>query len=216
MAIDHAGVLHRRHAPATDTPVRADGRSRQLALAVVCLCIFTITVDITITNVALPFIAKDLKANTTSLQWVVDAYNIVLAGLLLLGGGLADRFGRKLVFLAGYALFGLACALAAFSSSTGALIGARALMGVGAAGVIAPALAILAVLFKPEERGPAVAAWAMFGAAGLAVGPIAGGLLLDHFWWGSVFLVNLPLVVVGVVAGIAVIPESTKPNAGKL
>ena len=216
MTLDHAGVLHRKHAPPGSPSPEGDERRRRLALAVVCLCAFTTAIDITITNVALPFIAKDLKANTTSLQWVVDAYNIVLAGLLLLGGGLADRFGRKKVFLAGYALFGLACALAAFSSSTGALIGARALMGVGAAGVIAPALAILAVLFKPEERGPAVAAWAMFGAAGLAVGPIAGGLLLDHFWWGSVFLVNVPLVVVGVVAGIAVIPESTKPNAGKL
>src|SRR5438874_1393173 len=109
-----------------------------------------------------------------------------------------------------------ACTAAAFSPSTAALVVARALMGVGAAGAIGPALAILAVLFSPDERGPAVAAWAMFGAAGLAVGPIAGGLLLDHFWWGSVFLVNVPLVVVGVVAGIAVIPESTKPNAGKL
>jgi EmrB/QacA subfamily drug resistance transporter len=183
---------------------------------VVCLCAFTTAIDITITNVALPFIAKDLKANTTSLQWVVDAYNIVLAGLLLLGGGLADRFGRKKVFLAGYALFGVACALAAFSSSTGALIASRALMGVGAAGVISPALAILAVLYTPDERGPAVASWAMFGAAGLAVGPIAGGLLLDHFSWGSVFLVNVPLVIVGVTAGIRVIPESRKPGAGRL
>jgi EmrB/QacA subfamily drug resistance transporter len=216
MTVDHAGVLHRRHKPASDTAPEADERRRRLALAVVCLCAFTTAIDITITNVALPFIAKDLKANTTSLQWVIDAYNIVLAGLLLLGGGLADRFGRKKVFLAGYALFGVACALAAFASSTGSLIAARALMGVGAAGVIAPALAILAVLFKPEERGPAVATWAMFGAAGLAVGPIAGGLLLDHFWWGSVFLVNVPLVVVGVVAGIIVIPESRKPNAGRL
>ncbi|MBV9412135.1 MAG: MFS transporter, partial [Acidimicrobiia bacterium] len=101
-------------------------------------------------------------------------------------------------------------------SSTGALIAARALMGVGAAGVISPALAIIAVLYAPEERGTAVASWAMFGAAGLAVGPIAGGLLLDHFWWGSVFLVNVPLVVVGVVLGIRVIPESRKPGAGRL
>jgi len=216
VTIDHAGVLHRRHPSPGPPPADVDDRRRRLALAVVCLCAFTTAIDITITNVALPFIAKDLKASTTSLQWVIDAYNIVLAGLLLLGGGLADRFGRKKVFLVGYAIFGLACGLAAFSSSTGALIAARALMGVGAAGVIAPALAILAVLFKPEERGPAVAAWAMFGAAGLAVGPIAGGLLLDHFWWGSVFLVNVPLVVIGVIAGIAVIPESRKPNAGRL
>src|SRR5436853_6892667 len=106
MTVDHAGVLHRRHAPASHPESDADDRRRRLSLAVVCLCAFTTAIDITITNVALPFIAKDLKANTTSLQWVVDAYNIVLAGLLLLGGGLADRFGRKLVFLAGYAVFG--------------------------------------------------------------------------------------------------------------
>src|SRR4051812_4820621 len=216
MTIDHAGVLHRRHAPPGPPSPEGEERRRRLALAVVCLCAFTTAIDITITNVALPFIAKDLKANTTSLQWVIDAYNIVLAGLLLLGGGLADRFGRKKVFLAGYAVFGIACAVAAFSSSTGELVAARALMGVGAAGVIAPALAILAVLFPPDERGPAVAAWAMFGAAGLAVGPIAGGLLLDHFWWGSVFLVNVPLVVLGVVVGIRAIPESRKPGAASL
>jgi EmrB/QacA subfamily drug resistance transporter len=216
VTLDHGGILHRRHA-VPDAP-SGDGSagSRRLALAVVCLCAFTTAIDITITNVALPFIAKDLKANTTSLQWIVDVYNIVLAGLLLLGGGLADRFGRKKIFLAGYGLFGVACAVAAFSTSTGALVAARALMGVGAAGVIAPALAILAVLFPPEERGPAVAAWAMFGAAGLAVGPIAGGLLLDHFWWGSVFLVNVPLVVVGVVVGLRVIPESRRPGAARL
>ncbi len=216
MTLDHGGALHWRHAPGAEPQPAPNDRARRLALAVVCLCAFTTAIDITITNVALPFIAKDLKANTTSLQWIVDTYNIVLAGLLLLGGGLADRFGRKKVFLAGYAVFGLACLLAAFSPSTGALIGARALMGVGAAGVISPALAIIAVLYTPEERGAAVASWAMFGAAGLAVGPIAGGLLLDHFWWGSVFLVNVPMVVVGVVVGIRVIPESRKPGAGRL
>ena len=216
MTLDHAGFLHPNHAPPTDRPLATDARSRRLALGIICLCAATITVDITITNVALPFIAKDLKANTTSLQWIVDVYNIVLAGLLLIGGGLADRFGRKRVFLGGFAVFGVGCAAAAFSSSTGALVAARALMGVGAAGVIAPALAILAVLFPPEERGPAVAAWTMFGAAGLAVGPIAGGLLLDHFWWGSVFLVNVPLVVVAIAVGIRLIPESRRPGAARL
>jgi EmrB/QacA subfamily drug resistance transporter len=215
--MDHAGFLHHRHVvPSDPSAAGADERRRRLALAVVCLCAFTTAVDITITNVALPFIARDLKAGTSTLQWVVDSYNITLAGLLLLGGGLADRFGRKKVFLAGYALFGVACAIAAFSSSSGTLVAARALMGVGAAGVIAPALAILAVLFPPEERGRAVAAWAMFGAAGLAVGPIAGGLLLDHFWWGSVFLVNVPMVAVGIALGIRAIPESRRPGSARL
>ncbi|MBV9410553.1 MAG: MFS transporter, partial [Acidimicrobiia bacterium] len=157
MTLDHGGVLHRRHTPGAEPKPTTKDPARRLALAVVCLCAFTTAIDITITNVALPFIAKDLKANTTSLQWIVDIYNIVLAGLLLLGGGLADRFGRKKIFLTGYTIFGLACVLAAFSSSTGALIAARALMGVGAAGVISPALAIIAVLYAPEERGTAVA-----------------------------------------------------------
>jgi MFS transporter, DHA2 family, multidrug resistance protein len=216
VTLDHGGVLHRTHAVPGGPSVGAAAGSRRLALAVVCLCAFTTAIDITITNVALPFIARDLHAGNSTLQWVIDSYNITLAGLLLLGGGLADRFGRKKVFLAGYGLFGVACALAAFSQSTGALVAARALMGVGAAGVIAPALAILAVLFPPDERGPAVASWAMFGAAGLAVGPIAGGLLLDHFWWGSVFFVNVPLVVLGVAVGIRVIPESRRPGAARL
>src|SRR5436305_4432171 len=143
MTTDHGGVLHPRHTPLSDRPSAVDGRARRLVLGVVCLCAFTISLDITITNVALPFIAKDLGANTTTLQWVVDAYNITLAGLLLLGGGLADRFGRKKVFLAGFALFAVACSVAALAASTEALVAARALMGVGAAGAIGPALAIL-------------------------------------------------------------------------
>ena len=204
-----ASRLHQHH---DDPVVEVDDRKRTIALAVLCLCAFTTAVDITITNIALPFIGRDLDADTSDLQWIIDIYNIVLAGLLVLGGGLADRLGRRKVFLAGYALFGLACLLAAFSPSSEALIGARALMGIGAAGVVAPALAIIAGLFPPEKRGGAIAAWAVFGAAGLAVGPVLGGLLLDHYWWGSVFLVNVPVVVVGVVLGVRTIPESHKPG----
>jgi MFS transporter, DHA2 family, multidrug resistance protein len=151
---------------------------------VLCLCALTTAVDITITNVALPFIGRDLDASVAGLQLVIDAYNIVLAGLLVLGGGLADRFGRRTIFLGGYALFGLSCLLAAFSPSTGALVGARVVMGIGAAAVIAPALAIVATMYPPEERARAIAVWAVFGAAGLAIGPIVGGVLLAHFWWG--------------------------------
>lgn len=183
---------------------------------VLCLCALTTAVDITITNVALPFIGRDLDASLSGLQLVIDAYNIVLAGLLVLGGGLADRIGRRRVFLGGYALFGVSCLLAAFSPSTGALIGARVVMGVGAAAVIAPALAIVATMYPPDERAGAIALWAVFGATGLAIGPILGGFLLAHFWWGSVFLVNVPLVALGVGAGLVVIPESRKPTTGRL
>src|SRR3954464_13988292 len=127
--------VHRHH---DDAPAAIDGTARRIALWVLCLCALTTAIDITITNVALPSIGEELKAPTSELQWVVDSYNIVLAGLLVLGGGLADRYGRKLVFLSGYALFGLACLLAALSGSAEALVASRALMGVGAAGVVAP------------------------------------------------------------------------------
>lgn len=207
------GRLHPHHSgPAVDvTP-----RRRTVAMVVLCLCALTTAVDITITNVALPFIGRELNSSFAGLQWVIDAYNVVLAGLLVLGGGLADRYGRRKVFLGGYALFGVSCLVAAFSSSTEMLIGARALMGVGAAAVIAPALAIVAVLYPPAERGRAIALWAVFGAAGLAIGPVVGGVLLDHFWWGSVFLVNVPVVAAGVLVGLWVIPDSRKPEDGRL
>jgi EmrB/QacA subfamily drug resistance transporter len=210
--LHHAGRLHEHHAPA---PVAVAGRRRTVALAVLCLCAFTTAIDITITNVALPFIGTELDASTSELQWVIDAYGIVLAGLLVLGGGLADRYGRRRVFLIGYAVFGLACLLAAFSSSVETLVVARVVMGVGAAGVIAPALAIVAAMYPPDQRGGAIGAWAVFGAAGLAAGPVIGGLLLDRFWWGSVFLVNVPVVAVGVVLGVRTIPESRAPTTGR-
>jgi len=208
-----ASRLHKGH---TDEVVVVGSGRRTLALVVLCLCALTTAIDITITNVALPFIGRDLDASVAGLQLVIDAYNIVLAGLLVLGGGLADRYGRRRVFLSGYALFGASCLLAAFSSSTGQLVGARIIMGIGAAAVIAPALAIVATMYPPDERARAIALWAVFGAAGLALGPIVGGFLLAHYWWGSVFLVNVPLVAVGVAVGVWVIPESRKPGAGHL
>jgi EmrB/QacA subfamily drug resistance transporter len=185
-------------------------------LVVLCLCALTTGLDMTIVNLALPFISRELHASISELQWVIDAYNIVIAGLLVLGGGLADRYGRKIVFLSGFALFGVACLLASMSTSAEALIAARTLMGVGAAGVVAPALAIISVLYPPDERAPAIAAFAVFGAAGLAIGPVMGGILLDHFWWGSIFLVNVPIVAAGVAVGLRTIPESRKPDARRL
>jgi EmrB/QacA subfamily drug resistance transporter len=215
--VHDAARLHPHHVEElTAAETRPGGRSRTIALAVLCLCAFTTAVDITITNVALPFIGTELHASTSDLQWIIDSYNIVLAGLLVFGGGLADRIGRRTVFLAGYALFGLACFLAAFSPSAGTLIAARTLMGIGAAGVIAPALAIVSTLYDPDERAGAIAAWAVFGAAGLAVGPVVGGFLLDEFWWGSVFLVNVPFVALGVLVGLRTIPQSRKPGTGAL
>jgi MFS family permease len=126
-------------------------RGRRVALVVLCLCALTTGLDMTIVNLALPFIGRDLHASISELQWVIDAYNIVIAGLLVLGGGLADRYGRKIVFLSRFALFGVACLLAALSGSAEALIASRALMGVGAAGVVAPALAIISMLYPRSE-----------------------------------------------------------------
>jgi EmrB/QacA subfamily drug resistance transporter len=211
MPVQDASRLHEHHDDEPTAP-----RSASIALVVLCLCALTTGLDITITNVALPFISTELGAGTNGMQWVIDAYTLALAGLLVLGGGLGDRWGRKKVFLGGYALFGLGCVLAAFAPTTEALIGARTLMGVGAAGVISPALAILAGIYPPERRAKAIAAWAVFGAAGLAIGPVVGGFLLDSFWWGSVFLVNVPFVAVGVVVGLFVLPESTEPERGPL
>jgi EmrB/QacA subfamily drug resistance transporter len=184
---------------------------RTVALGVLCLCALTAGIDLTIVNVALPAIGRALDARTNELQWTIDAYTIVLAGMLVLGGAVADRVGRRRVFLASYALFALASVLAAFSPSTEALIGARALMGLGVAGVTAPALAIIASMYPPEERGRAIGTFVVFGASGLALGPIVGGLLLDRWWWGSVFLVNVPIIVVGIALGARTIPESRAP-----
>lgn len=209
--MDHQGRLHVHHRDPPATPA-IGGRSRTVALWVLCLCALTTGIDMTITNVALPFIGTSLDAPTNELQWTVDAYNIMLAGLLVLGGALADRYGRRRVFLVGYSLFAVASALAAFSPSIEVLVACRALMGIGAAGVSAPALAIIASMYAPDERGGAISAFVVFGAVGLAIGPIAGGLLLDHFWWGSVFLVTVPIIVVGVVLGARTIRESRAPE----
>ncbi|MEZ5237791.1 MAG: MFS transporter [Microthrixaceae bacterium] len=188
------------------------GRRRRLALAVLCLCALVAGIDMTVTNVALPFIGRDFDAPVSELQWTVDSYNIVLAGFLVLGGALADRHGRKFVFLSSFLVFAAGSALAAFSPQVGVLVGARALMGIGAAGFTAPALAIIASMYPPEERSGAIGAFVVFGASGLAIGPVAGGLLLDRFWWGSVFLVNVPVILAGVALGLRAIPESRAPE----
>jgi EmrB/QacA subfamily drug resistance transporter len=200
--------------PATTTPdplVQPD-RRRWATLAVLCVSLFVIVVDNTIINVALPTLVRDLGSSISDLQWVVDAYSLVFAGLLLTAGTLGDRYGRKGALTAGLVVFGVASGAAAFATDVGALIGARAVMGIGAALVMPATLSILTNVFTDaRERALAIGLWS--GVAGIAVaaGPVAGGFLLEHFWWGSVFLVNVPVVIGAIAVGHFLVPTSRNP-----
>jgi EmrB/QacA subfamily drug resistance transporter len=188
-------------------------RPRRLrpALAVICAAALIINVDNTILNVALPSLVTKLHATSSDLQWIVDSYAMVFAGLLLVAGSLADRFGRKRAFLAGLAIFVVGSTGAAFSGSVFSLIAYRAVMGAGAALTIPASLSILNDLFRdPAQRAKAIGAWGGTIGLGIAIGPIAGGLLLARFWWGAIFLVNVPIAVAGFVGGLAVVPDSRK------
>ncbi|HEV2070441.1 MAG TPA: MFS transporter [Acidimicrobiales bacterium] len=202
--------------------VNANGESGQddrrwLALSVLCLSLVLIVLDNTVLNVALPTLVRELGASTTQLQWMVDAYVIVFAGLLLTAGFLGDRFGRRRALQLGLVVFAVASGLAAVSGSTGQLIGARAVMGLGAAFVMPATLSIITNLFTdPGERARAIAIWAGMAGVGVALGPVVGGWLLEHFWWGSVFLVNLPIVVLGLVGGRVLLPESRHHTGRRL
>jgi EmrB/QacA subfamily drug resistance transporter len=192
------------------------GAKRWWALVAIVLSILTIGFDTTILNVALPTLATSVGAGTDQLQWVLDAYVLVFAGLLLPMAVLGDRLGRKRLLLAGLALFGGASVLAVFADNAGQLIAARAVMGVGAAILTPITLAVLPVLFEPQERGKAIAAVTMGTGLGLPLGPIVGGLLLRHFWWGSIFLVNVPIAAVALIAVALLIPESKDPAPARV
>jgi len=185
----------------------ADDR-RWLVLPVLCLSVFLVVVDNTIVNVALPTLSRHLGASITSLQWIVDAYSLAFAGLLLAGGGVGDRLGRKGTMQVGLLLFGLFSVAAALSHSTGTLIATRALMGVAAAFVFPASLAILTTMFTdPSERQKALGIWGATSGIAVAFGPIVGGALLEHFWYGSIFLVNVPIVLITFAAGQVLIPK---------
>ena len=181
---------------------------RWWTLGVLCASLSVISIDNTILNVALPNIVDNLGASGSDLQWIVDAYVVVFAGLLLTSGALGDKFGRKLMLTGGLALFAATSAFAAFSGSPGALIGARGLMGIAGAAIFPSTLSILTNTFEGPERGRAIGIWAAVSGLGIAVGPLLGGFLLEHFWWGSVFLVNVPIALGAIVAGRFLVPET--------
>jgi EmrB/QacA subfamily drug resistance transporter len=191
--------------------VRAPGRStrRPAALAVLCIAVLIVNLDNTILNVALPTLVLQLHAGTEELQWIVDAYALVFGGVMLTCGSLADRIGRRRVFVVGLAVFGAGSLGATFATGVDPLIAWRAVMGAGAAATIPSGLSIVNNLFRqPAERARAVGIWSGTIGLGIAVGPVAGGLLLSRFWWGSIFLVNVPVVVVGIVGAMVFVPES--------
>lgn len=191
-------------------------KRRWLILGVLVICLLVVILDNTILNVALKTIQGDLNASQSQMQWAVDSYALVFAGLLITGGVLGDRLGRKRVLLFGMLTFGATSALCSFASSPTELIFFRALMGIGAAAVQPQTLSILQNVFEKDERPKAIGIWAGASGMAIAIGPITGGALIKYFWWGSIFLVNVPFVIVGAVAIAFLVPNSKNPRPGRL
>ena len=186
-----------------------------LALGVVCLGVLVIGVDGTVLAVATPLITKNLESTATQVLWIGDIYSFVLAGLLVTMGGLGDRIGHKKLLLCSATAFAGMSVATAYAPTAELLIGARALLGVAGAALAPSTLALIRGLFpRPRERSMAVGVWAAMFSAGTALGPVIGGLLLEHFWWGSVFLINVPVMVVLLVGGIILLPEQRNPTPG--
>ncbi|MFC5949715.1 MFS transporter [Pseudonocardia lutea] len=202
--------------PAPPTPGTRAGLREWLALAVLFLPTLLVAVDNTVLGFALPAISRALRPEATTLLWIVDVYPLVLAGLLVAMGGLGDRIGRRRLLLTGITGFGAVSLLAAFATDGAHLVAARAALGLFGAMLMPSVLAILRTVFVDRTRRRlALAIWATAFAAGAALGPIVGGLLLEHFWWGSVFLVNVPVAVLVLVAGPLVLPESRMADPGR-
>ena len=189
---------------------------RWWALAIIDLCLLAVTMDNTILNVALPTIARDLSATGSQLQWVVDAYIVVFAGLLLISGTLGDRLGRRKLLLAGLSVFGVASAATVLVTTADQLILIRGLMGLGGALLMPATLSLITNLFSETERPRAIATWAAISGVGMVLGPIVGGALLEVFNWNAIFLANVPLVVVGIAGTVLLVPESRDEHPDRL
>ncbi len=181
---------------------------RWWTLGILSLSLVIIGLDNMVLNVALPTLQQEFSASSSELQWMVDSYVVVFAGLLLTLGAVGDHFGRARALQAGLVVFGSSSLWAAYAPSADALIAARAVMGIGGALIMPATLSILIDVFPREERGRAIAIWSGVAGIGIGLGPLTGGLLLEWFWWGSVFLINLPIVAIALVAGWWLVPDS--------
>ncbi len=189
---------------------------RWLALAALSFSILVISLDLTILNVALPTLVRDLGATTSQLQWMVDAYTLLYAGLLLTAGSLGDRFGRKRALMAGMVVFGAGSVWSAYSGSANMLIAARALMGMGGALIMPSTLSITANIFADKQRASAIGILTGVGGMGIVIGPLLGGWLLEHFAWGTIFLINVPIIVITLLVSFWLVPESKDAQAARL
>ncbi|MGQ4598520.1 MFS transporter [Nocardia sp. R6R-6] len=198
-------------------PTAKGGRRASLGLSVLLLPVLLVSLDISVLFLALPTLTVDLDPSAAQQLWILDVYGFLIAGLLITMGNLGDRFGRRRLLLAGAMVFGIASVFAAFAPSAGVLIAARALMGIGGATLLPSSLALISSLFPDaRERAAAIGVWTAFFAGGSAVGPIIGGLLLHQFWWGSVFLINIPVLLILLAFGPFVLPEHRAVVLGRL
>ncbi|MFE9191647.1 MFS transporter [Micromonospora sp. NPDC007208] len=202
--------------PATDTATPARLPQRWLILAVLCVAQLVVVLDNTVLTVAVPVLTTELGASTAEVQWMINAYALVLSGLLLTAGSAADRYGRRQMLLAGLVLFGVGSLAAGLASTSGQLIAARAGMGVGGALLVTATLAVAMQVFDAAERSRAIGIWAATSALGFAIGPPIGGTILAHLPWGAIFLMNVPIVLVCLLVGRALVPESRGPAGGRL
>ena len=208
--------MHQQSDPDQASKESRKYRLRWWTLSVLSMGLLVTVVDTIIVNVAIPTLQRELGASSSELQWIIDSYILVLAGLLLTMGSLADRFGRKRGMLIGLIILGLSSVLAAYSTNTGQLIAARTIMGLGAAMIMPPTLSIIVDVFPREERAKAIGIWAGIAAISVPLGLLVGGALLDNFWWGSVFLFSVPIIVLAVIAGVFLIPESRHESPPKI
>lgn len=191
-------------------------RGSRLALVVISAVAFMVGLDVTITNVAAPAIGAGLNASTSDLQWIIDSYNIAIAGLLLLGAALGEYVSRKWVFLTGLVLFLAGTLGAGLSFAIGPLVAARTVQGVGAALLLAPAMSLIAQIFPPDKRGRAITWWATAGALGTATGPIAGGIIIESLSWHWVFFLNIPILLICLALGVRVLPPGRGDVQGRI